>query len=76
MKKPIGFELLEVGNEYEFVIYPNNVKGKLINIEENEITYEYGTGAFFNDKDGNDEVIEGKYKRTLNIEEIQEIKKI
>jgi predicted Ser/Thr protein kinase len=72
MEKPIGFELLEVGNEYEFIMKnrPNSLKGKVIDIGEDTITYEFKTGAFFNDN-----VIEGKSKKTLKIENIQEIKR-
>lgn len=73
MKKPIRFELLEVGNEYEFIMMneANSLKGKVIDISEDTITYEYKTGAFYNDT-----VIEGKNERTLNIKDIQGIKEI
>ena len=72
MKKSIGLESLKVGNEYEFIIEnkPNSLKGTIIDISEDTITYEYKTGAFF------DTVVEGKNKRTLNIKDIQEIKEI
>ena len=73
MKKPIRFELLEVGNEYEFIMIneANSLKGKVTDISEDTITYEYKTGAFYNDT-----VIEGKNEITLNLKDKQGIKKI
>ena len=73
MEKPIGFELLEVGNEYEFIVVnkKKSLKVKVIDISEDTITYEYDTAAFFNET-----VVKSKSKRTLNIKDIQKIKKI
>ena len=77
MKKPVGFELLKLGNEYEFIVKnkPNSSKGIVIDISEDTITYEYKTRAIF-PKNGIDTFVEGKNKRTLNIKDIQEIKEI